>query len=214
MTDLESSSLSQTLQRANVELIIGFDATVEAFARAMELREGEPLGHTRQVTEVTVNLAKAIGIPIPQQPHIRRGAFLHDIGKMAVPETILKKAGPLTEDEWVIVKRHPQHAYDLLSPIVFLHLAIDIPYCHHESWDGSGYPQGLKGEHIPLAARVFAVVDVWDALTSDRPQRKAWPEIEAMEYLKAQAGKKFDPTVVQTFLDSTIKKKVTKPLVK
>jgi HD-GYP domain-containing protein (c-di-GMP phosphodiesterase class II) len=214
MPEAANSSLTQTLQRANVELMIAFDSTVEAFSRAMEMREGEPLGHTRQVTEVTVSLARAMGIGIPEQPHIRRGALLHDIGKLAVPEAILRKPGQLTEEEWAIVRQHPQHAYDLLSPIVYLYQAIDIPYCHHEWWDGSGYPQGLKGEHIPLAARIFAVVDVWDALTSDRPQRAAWLEKVAQEYLREQAGKQFDPDVVHMFLESTIRKKVTKPLVK
>ena len=214
MPDVASSSLTQTWQRANVELTIAFDAIVEAFARALELREEEPLGHTRQVTEVTVNLAKALNIGIPQQLYIQRGALLHDIGKMAVPEVILKKKTPLTNEEWAIIKQHPRHAYDLLSPIVYLHQAIDIPYCHHERWDGTGYPQGLKGEQIPLAARVFAVVDVWDALTSDRPQRKAWPESQAMEYLRDQAGKQFDPTIINTFLDSAIRRKVTEPLVR
>ncbi len=214
MTEQQVSSLDQQLQRANVELTIAYDATVEAFARAMELREGEPLGHTRQVAEVTVNLAIVMGVPIPQQPHIRRGAYLHDIGKLAVPEAILKKPGALTEEEWAVIRQHPQHAYELLSPIVYLFQAIDIPYCHHERWDGRGYPQGLKGEHIPLAARIFAVVDVWDALTSDRPQRQAWPELKAMEYIREQSGKYFDPAVADKFLDSTIKKKVTRPLVK
>jgi putative nucleotidyltransferase with HDIG domain len=212
--EVENSLLTQTLQRANIELTIAFDAIVEAFARALELREGEPLGHTHQVTEVAVNLAKAMRIGISQQLYIQRGALLHDIGKMAVPEAILKKTTPLTEEEWAIIKQHPRHAYELLSPIVYLYSAIDIPYCHHERWDGTGYPQGLKGEEIPLAARVFAVVDVWDALTSDRPQRKAWPESQAMEYLKEQAGKQFDPAVVHTFLDSATRRKVTQPLIK
>lgn len=214
MSETGSASLTQVLQRANVELTVAYDATVEAFARAMELREGEPLGHTRQVAEVTVNLSQAMGVPIPQHPHIRRGAYLHDIGKLAVPEVILKKAGPLSDEEWAVVRQHPQHAYDLLSPIVYLYQAIDIPYCHHERWDGKGYPQGLKGEQIPRAARIFAVVDVWDSLISDRPQRKAWTDSQAMEYLREQAGKHFDPEVVNTFLDRTIKKKVTKPLIK
>jgi HD-GYP domain-containing protein (c-di-GMP phosphodiesterase class II) len=133
---------------------------------------------------------------------------------MAVPEAILKKTTPLTEEEWAIIRQHPRHAYELLSPIVYLYPAIDIPYCHHERWDGTGYPQGLKGEQIPLAARVFAIVDVWDALTSDRPHRKAWPESQALEYLGEQAGKQFDPAIVHTFLDSNIKKKVTQSLMK
>ena len=133
---------------------------------------------------------------------------------MAVPEAILNKAGSLTEAEWTLMKQHPLYAYDLLSPIVFLHGAIDIPYCHHERWDGTGYPQGLTKENIPLAARIFAVVDVWDAITSDRPHRKAWPDSQASEYLRNQAGRQFDPEVVITFLDAEIKKRVTKPLVK
>jgi HD-GYP domain-containing protein (c-di-GMP phosphodiesterase class II) len=209
----ESTSLSQSLQRSLVEFGVAYDATVEAFARALEMREGEPLGHTRQVTEITLNLSRAMGVSLPEQPHIRRGALLHDIGKMGIPEAILKKAGEFTREEWGIVRQHPQMAYDLLFPIVILHPAIDIPYCHHERWDGSGYPQGLKQEKIPLAARIFAVVDVWDALTSDRPQRRAWPEARAMNYLIDQAGRQFDPAVVDTFLKAQIRKKVTRPLV-
>jgi putative nucleotidyltransferase with HDIG domain len=214
MTDLESTSLSQTLQRANVELNIAYDSTVEAFARALELREGEALGHTHQVSEVTIGLARVMGVNVSERAHMYRGALLHDIGKMAVPESILNKVGPLTDAEWAIMKQHPQQAYDLLSPIVFLHSAIDIPYFHHERWDGTGYPLGLQKERIPLAARIFAVVDVWDALTSDRPQRKAWPDAQANHYLREQAGKLFDPQVVKTFLDPEIKKRVTRPLVK
>lgn len=210
----ELSSLSQTLQRSNVELTIAFDSVVEAFARAMELREGEFLGHTHQVAEVTVNLAKVLRVPIPEQKHIRWGAYLHDIGKIAIPDAVLKKAGPLTNNEWEMVKRHPQYAYELLSPIVYLHRAIDIPHAHHEWWDGSGYPQGLKGEEIPLAARIFAVVDVWDALTSDRPQRKAWSDAQAISYIREQSGKQFDPEITKVFMDDTIKRKITRPLVK
>jgi putative nucleotidyltransferase with HDIG domain len=213
MSATESSSLSQALQHSLVELTVAFDATVEAFSRALELREGETLGHTHQVTEITVELSKAMGVRISDQAHLRRGALLHDIGKMGIPESILKKETELTREDWVIIKRHPQYAYDLLFPIALLHPAIDIPYCHHERWDGSGYPQGLKGERIPLAARIFAVVDVWDALTSDRPQRKAWDESQASAYLKEQAGKQFDPAVVNTFLKSELRKKVTRPLV-
>jgi putative nucleotidyltransferase with HDIG domain len=214
LPDVDALSLTQALQRTNAELTVAFDATVEAFSRALELREGEPLGHTRQVTEVTINLAKAMGISVPQQIHIRRGALLHDIGKMAVPEAILRKSTELAREEWDVIKRHPYYAYELLAPIVYLYPAIDIPYCHHERWDGTGYPQGLRGEAIPLAARVFSVVDVWDALTSDRPQRKAWSESQALEYLREQASRQFDPAIVCTFLGDTIKKKTTKPLVR
>jgi HD-GYP domain-containing protein (c-di-GMP phosphodiesterase class II) len=208
-----NSSLPQDLQRSLVEFTVAYDATVEAFSRALEMREGEPLGHTRQVTEITVILSKAMGVSTPELKHIRRGALLHDIGKMGIPESILKKESELTKDEWKIIHMHPQKAYDLLFPIVLLHPAIDIPYCHHERWDGTGYPQGLKGETIPLSARIFAVVDVWDALTSDRPQRKAWPETEALAYLIEKAGQQFDPAVVEVFLKKEIRKKVTKPLV-
>jgi HD-GYP domain-containing protein (c-di-GMP phosphodiesterase class II) len=209
----ESTSPSQSLQRLLVELTVAYDATVEAFVHALEMREGEPLGHTHQVTEIAVNLSKAMGVTLGEQTHIRRGALLHDIGKMGVPESVLKKRGELTTDEWTIIRLHPQYAYDLLIPIVFLHPAIDIPYCHHERWDGSGYPQGLKGDKIPLPARIFAVVDVWDALTSERPQRKAWSEAQTLTYLVDQASRRFDPAVVDTFLKADIRKKVTRPLV-
>ncbi|MBI4316523.1 MAG: HD-GYP domain-containing protein, partial [Chloroflexi bacterium] len=130
----------------------------------------------------------------------RRGALLHDIGKMGVPDSILLKPGPLTDEEWVIMRLHPQLAYDMLSPINYLRSALDIPYCHHEKWDGTGYPRGLKGEQIPLAARPFAVVDVWDALRSDRPYRAAWPEEKVIEHIKAGSGSHFDPQVVEAFL--------------
>ena len=214
MSNENSSSPTPTQDRSIIELTLGFDATIEAFSRALDLREGEPLGHTHQVTEVAVNLAKVLGISPPDQTHIRQGALLHDIGKMGIPESILKKEGPLSKEEWTIVRISPQYAYDLLIPIVFLHAAIDIPYYHHEKWDGSGYPQGLKGDKIPLAARLFAVVHVWDALTSDRPYRKAWSESEANKYLRDQAGKHFDTVIINTFLDANIRRKVTRPLVK
>ena len=166
------------------------------------------------ILEISRDAGFAMGVNIPDQPHIRRGALLHDIGKLAVPESILKKAGPLTNEEWVIMRTHPVHAYDLLSTIVFLHQAIDIPYCHHERWDGSGYPQGLKKDQIPLAARIFAVVDVWDALTSKRPYREAWPEEKAREYIKSQAGLHFDPAIVKAFINLEYKRRMTNPIVK
>jgi HD-GYP domain-containing protein (c-di-GMP phosphodiesterase class II) len=209
----ENTSLSQSLQRSLVELTVAYDATVEAFARALEMRECEPLGHTRQVTEITVSLSRVMGISIPEQLHIRRGALLHDIGKMGVPESVLNKKGELTQEEWTIIRLHPQFAYDLLFPIVVLHPAIDIPYCHHERWDGGGYPQGLRGDKIPLSARIFAVVDVWDALISNRPHREAWSEAKTFAYLKEQSGKHFDPAVVEAFLKSEVRKKVTRPLI-
>jgi HD-GYP domain-containing protein (c-di-GMP phosphodiesterase class II) len=133
--------------------------------------------------------------------HVRRGALLHDMGKLGVPDTILFKPGKLTDEEWTVMHQHPMYAYELLSPIVYLRPALDIPYCHHEKWDGTGYPRGLKGEEIPLAARIFALVDVWDALRSDRPYRPAWSEEEALEYIREQAGKHFDPATVKVFLE-------------
>lgn len=132
--------------------------------------------------------------------HLRRGALLHDIGKMGIPDSVLLKSGPLTEDEWAIMKMHPVYAYELLSPIAFLHPALDIPYSHHEKWDGTGYPRGLKGDEIPLAARIFAIVDVYDALRSDRPYRPAWSEERTIEHIRSLSGKHFDPAVVDTFL--------------
>jgi HD-GYP domain-containing protein (c-di-GMP phosphodiesterase class II) len=144
-------------------------------------------------------LTEALGVPTDQLIHIRRGALLHDIGKMAIPDKILHKPGPLTTDEWEVVKKHPMTAFELLLPIPFLHKALDIPYCHHERWDGSGYPRGLKGEEIPLSARIFSVVDVWDALTSDRPYRAAISPENAMTYLKDQSGIYFDPEIVLAF---------------
>ena len=137
--------------------------------------------------------------------HIRRGALLHDIGKMGVPDRILHKPDPLTDDEWIIMRRHPQLAYEMLLPIAFLKLALDIPHCHHEKWDGSGYPRGLKGEEIPLAARIFAIADVWDALRSDRPYRAGWSEEKVRQYIRQQSEKHFDPMVVEVFLNNDLK---------
>ena len=210
----EKTQPMQNLQRVNIELNLAYEATVEGFARALEIREGEPIGHTHQVTEITARLAKVVGVGDEALQHLRRGALLHDIGKLGIPESILHKSGSLTDEEWKIIRTHPQIAYDLLSPIVYLVPALDIPYCHHEKWDGSGYPQGLKGTQIPLAARIFAVVDVWDALISDRPFRKAWSDDQAGNYMREQAGSRFDPEIVEAFLNAEIKKKVTKALVR
>ena len=160
----------------------------------------ETEGHTQRVTEMTLILARRFGFTKEELLHIRRGALLHDIGKMGVPDNILLKPEPLAEEEWIIMQKHPQYAYELLQPIDFLRLALDIPYYHHEKWDGTGYPHGLKGEDIPLTARLFAVVDVWDALRSDRPYRPAWSEEEALAYIREQVGKHFDPQVVEAFL--------------
>ncbi len=193
--------LAEELRHSHRELERAYDSTLEGWARALELRDRETEGHARRVTEMTVRLARAMGIEGEMLAHLRRGALLHDIGKMGIPDNILLKPGPLTEEEWSIMRQHPQYARDMLSPITFLHPALDIPYCHHEKWDGTGYPRELKGEEIPLAARIFAVVDVWDALTgSDRPYREAWSREKAMEYIRSQAGKHFDPRVVEVFL--------------
>jgi response regulator RpfG family c-di-GMP phosphodiesterase len=197
---IDNTELFDQLQSSNGELMMAYDETIEGWSRAMDLRDQDTEGHTRRVAEETLNLAIQMGFSANDMTHIRRGALLHDIGKIGVSDSILRKPGPLTEEEWRIMRTHPQLAYDMLSPIIYLRPAIDIPYCHHEKWDGSGYPRGLKGDEIPLAARTFAVVDVWDALVSDRPYRAAWPESKALAYIHEQAGKHFDPKVVDFFL--------------
>jgi len=192
--------MAETLERRRVELTLAYDTTLEGWSRALELRDIETKGHTQRVTELTIRLAHAMGMNDAKLVHVRRGALLHDIGKMGIPDSILLKPSPLTEEEWAIIRKHPVYAHEMLSPIAFLRPALDIPYCHHEKWDGTGYPRGLKGEEIPLAARIFAVVDVWDALRSDRLYRPAWPEEKALEYIREQAGKHFDPGIVEAFL--------------
>ena len=198
---IDNTTLFTSLQRANLELELAYDNTLEGWSRALELRDMETKGHSQRVTEYTIQLAQMMGMNKDEIVQVRRGALLHDIGKMGVPDRILLKPGPLTDDEWEIMKQHPVNAYRLLSPIPFLKSALEIPYYHHERWDGSGYPQGLKGEQIPLAARIFAVVDVWDALSSDRPYRKAWPGEKTIKYLQEEAGILFDPNVVNNFLE-------------
>ncbi len=197
---VDDAQLFEGLQRSNIELMLAYDATIEGWSRALDLRDKETEGHTQRVTELTERLARAAGLSDAELVHVRRGALLHDIGKMGVPDGVLLKPGPLDEAEWVMMRRHPTLAYEMLSPIAFLRPALDIPYCHHEKWDGTGYPRGLKGEQIPLAARLFAVVDVWDALRSDRPYRAAWGEAETLEHLRAGAGSHFDPAAVEQFL--------------
>jgi len=166
----------------------------------MDLRDEATEGHTRRVTEMVLQLARLIGVNEAQIVHIRRGALLHDIGKMGIPDAILFKPGKLSDEEWEIVTQHPVNAHKMLAPIDYLSQSLDIPYCHHEKWNGSGYPRGLKGEQIPLAARIFAVVDVWDALCSDRPYRPAWTEEAALEYIRNNSGSHFDPKAVEVFL--------------
>jgi putative nucleotidyltransferase with HDIG domain len=188
------------LQRSNTELTLAYDATIEGWSRALDLRDKETEGHTQRVTKMTLLLAKKMGMSATEKLDLRRGALLHDIGKMGIPDEILHKPGPLSEEEWVIMRQHPLYAYQMLSPIAYLKGALEIPYCHHEKWDGSGYPRGLKGEQIPLAARLFTVVDVWDALTSNRPYRSAWSKKDSIKYIREQTGKHFDPQVVELFL--------------
>jgi len=197
---LDNMSLYDRIQRFSQELRLAYDATLQGWAKALELRDRETRGHTDRVTDLTIKLAEALGFFTEELIDIRRGTLLHDIGKMAVPDHILFKPGPLSSDEWTIMRRHPTDAFELLAPIRFLHSSLDIPYCHHERWDGSGYPRGLEGEQIPLAARIFSVVDVWDALLSDRPYRKAWHEERVRRYLRERAGILFDPRVVEVFL--------------
>lgn len=196
---LDNSSLFEQLKDSNTELSIAYDATLEGWAKALELRDRETVGHAHRVIEMTLRVADRLGIRGEALQHIRRGALLHDIGKMGIPDSILLKPGPLTPDEWEIMRQHPVHAYEMLKTIDYLSPALEIPYCHHEKWDGNGYPQGLKGENIPMSARIFAVVDVWDALTSDRPYRSAWPEHQALEYIQRESGRHFDPQVVIAF---------------
>ncbi|MBI4786926.1 MAG: GAF domain-containing protein [Chloroflexi bacterium] len=193
-------TLHAQTQRDAQDLADAYDATIEGWSRALDLRDNETEGHTQRVTELTVRLARAFGFDAEQLVRVRRGALLHDIGKMGIPDAILLKPGTLTEQEWEIMRRHPDYAQMLLTPIYYLAPALDIPYCHHEKWNGTGYPRGLKGDQIPLAARLFAVVDVWDALTSNRPYRAAWPKVRAREYICAQSGSHFEPHAVEQFL--------------
>lgn len=195
--------LFEELQAAGKALASAYDETIKGWADALELRDQETEGHSERVTELTLKMARHLGISEEQIIHIYRGALLHDIGKMGVSDTILLKPGPLTDREWEIMHRHPLYAYEMLAPIAYLKPALNIPYCHHEKFDGSGYPRGLKGEEIPLEARIFAVIDVFDALTSDRPYRKAWTRKEALEYINKESGAHFDPQVVELFLNLT-----------
>lgn len=199
---VDNARLFQGMQQANLELISTYDDTIEGWSRAMDMRDRETEGHTQRVTKQTLELAQFMGVPDVELPHFRRGALLHDIGKIGVPDNILFKSNALTEEEWEIMRRHPVLAREMLLPIRFLKdAAIDIPYCHHEKWDGTGYPRGLKDLEIPLSARIFAVVDVWDALTSDRPYRPAWSAEKALAYIREQTGKHFDPDVVKVFIE-------------
>jgi len=195
-------------KQAEQKLIEAYDTTLEGWAKALELRDKETEDHSRRVTLLTIILAQEMGIQGEALTHIRRGAILHDIGKMAIPDEILRKRGPLTDSERKVVEQHPLRSYELISPIPFLEKALDIPYCHHEKWDGTGYPRGLKGDEIPLAARIFSVIDVWDALLSDRPYSKAWPKEKTIQHLRKEAGKQLDPDIVAVFLEQVEQGKI------
>jgi len=198
---IENAQLVNGLQIANLELLQAYDATIVGWSMAMDFRDKETEGHTQRVTEMTLALARMLGIPEDQMENIRRGALLHDIGKMGIPDAILLKPGLLTDEERAIMQKHPKMAYEMLKSIAFLRPALEIPHLHHEKWDGTGYPNGLKGEEIPLPARLFAVIDVYDALTSDRPYRPAWSKEKTLAYIQEQSGKHFDPQVVKAFLE-------------
>ena len=201
---IDNSTLFDDLQRSNAELAQAYDATIEGWSRAMELRDDVTEGHTQRVAALAVRVGRLFGLGDAELAQVRWGALLHDIGKMGIPDGILLKKGTLTETEWSVMKKHTVFACDMLAPIRYLRLALDIPCAHHETWDGTGYPLGLKGEQIPLVARIFAVVDVWDALRSERHYRSSWPVTQVREHLRALSGTHFDPQVVKVCLDSDV----------
>jgi len=197
---IDVTAMFANLERTNVDLARAYDTTIEGWSRALDLRDRETVGHSERVTRLTLRMARAMNLPDAELVHVRRGALLHDIGKMGIQDHILLKPGPLTPEERDLMRRHPVIAYDLLAPIAYLSQALDIPYCHHERWDGTGYPRGLKGTQIPLVARIFALADVWDAIRSDRPYRAALSRDDALAYIRAQSGKHFDPEIAALFL--------------
>ncbi len=197
ITELKNANTA--LEHANKALRAAYDETIEGWSQALDLRDKETEGHSQRVTEMTLDFARMAGLSEDDLINVRRGALLHDIGKLGIPDSVLFKNGELTDEEWLIMRRHPELAYELLHPIQYLRPALDIPYYHHERWDGSGYPFGLEREQIPFTARLFAVADIWDALRSDRPYRKAWSEVEALKYIKSLAGTKLDPKAVEYF---------------
>jgi putative two-component system response regulator len=201
---VDVDALRRQLITATAETQEAYDTAIEGWARALDLRDHETMGHSRRVADLALALARELGLPQEEIDALRRGALLHDIGKIAVPDAILLKQGPLTPRERARMERHTAFARELLEPIAFLRGAVDVPFAHHERWDGSGYPRGLAGEEIPLAARIFAVADVFDALTSDRPYRRAWNTAEAKGYVEAASGRLFDPHVVAAFLSLEI----------
>jgi HD-GYP domain-containing protein (c-di-GMP phosphodiesterase class II) len=204
---IDNNSLFYDLERSTMDLTLAYDSTIEGWSRALDYRDKETEGHSQRVTELTLRIAREMGVNEEELVQVRRGALLHDIGKMGIPDSILLKAGALTDEEWKIMRLHPVYSHELLHPIAYLRPSLDIPYCHHEKWDGSGYPRGLKGEQIPLSARIFSVVDVWDALRSDRPYRPAWTEEKTIEYIRSLSDIQFDPKLVEAFLRTIAEKK-------
>jgi putative nucleotidyltransferase with HDIG domain len=196
----QSSLQARELQQA-------YNSTLEGWALALELRDKETQGHSVRIANLTLKLARRMRLPESQMENIRGGALLHDIGKLGVPDTVLLKHSTLSPDEWAIMQKHPTYAFEMLSQLKDFKESIDIPYCHHEWWDGSGYPRGLEGEEIPLPARIFSIVDVWDALTSDRPYRDAWNRDEALAHIINQAGTHFDPHIVNEFIQMIVESK-------
>lgn len=196
---VDHADLFDDLQRTNDELRLAYDAALVGWSKTIERHGVDAEGHSQRVTEMTLELARAMGMGGVDLVHLRRGSLLHDIGKVCIPDKILNKSGPLTQREWKVVQKHPEYAYELLAPINHLRQSIDIPYCHHEHWDGAGYPRGLSGEQIPLSARLFSVVDVYDALLSPRPYREPWAEDRVVHYVRDQSGHQFDPAVVNAF---------------
>ncbi len=197
---IERATQMRLSQQHHDELLEAYEATLAGWAKALEFKDKETEGHSERVTAMTERFGRALGLHGVALTHLRRGALLHDIGKMGIPGSILRKPGPLTEEEWGIMRRHVEYGGNMLSDIPFLRPAFDIPLYHHERWDGSGYPRGLKGELIPLPARLFAIVDVWDALLNDRPYRPAWPPEQVRAYLQEQAGIQFDPKLIKVFI--------------
>jgi len=197
---VDSAKMFGELQRSNIELSLAYDTAIEGLSRALDLRDKETREHTSRVVDITVKLAARLGVEQSALVHIRRGAVLHDIGKLAIPDQILFKPGPLIDEEWKIMRRHPDIAVELLSPVSYLELALEIPHWHHEKWNGTGYPDGLDREDIPLAARLFALADVYDALLSRRPYRSAWSKRDTIRYMESEAGKHFDPKILPEFL--------------
>ena len=197
---IDNATLFNELQSSHAELVIAYDSTIESWGKALNLRDEETEDHTQRVTETTLRILRIYGMSEKELVHVRRGALLHDIGKMGIPDSILLKKGELAPEEEKIMREHPLNAFDILMPIAYLRPALDIPFCHHEKWDGTGYPRGLKGEQIPLAARIFALADIWDALISKRRYREAWPREKVVEYIRSRAGTHFDPNLVDLFL--------------